>query len=305
MNRIGIINLGSVPAAINALVYHLARKCLDHDRELSSIEIDQKTGNAKLCKLDEAVLNKWRSLGGTLLHFSSTLPGAGSLLDFDHVIVLGGNEALAFTERNLSMTGGSKFLHLPVSIFNDVEESQTSLGYDTALNAIVNSIFRVKDTAGSLIYSKHRLFCIQVPGYSSTALLKDTALVVEGEVLLDPDDDRTMKQLTASIQHNDESGETYTLLLIHEKINPNTIYESISRSIEVDYKVMQLDEAQLMGTSTAADRVLAAKLADHAIRWINNETNSGKLLIKDYQIIFQKQSNEKGNDHVKNSLSAS
>src|SRR5690606_32814199 len=162
-----------------------------------------------------------------------------------------------------------------------------TLGYDTALNVIVTNIFKIKDTIGSLLYGKLRVFCVQIPGVSFNPLLENAAYAVGGTLIYEPNDEY-WDQLTDDLKRMYESGVNHSILVVNETIDPTTIQEKLSNKIDVDFKWDIIDESQCAGPyPTAMDRIFAMKFSEHIIQWLSGDIQSTRLLIKNQEVQFE------------------
>jgi 6-phosphofructokinase 1 len=204
---------------------------------------------------------------------------ADELSALDKVIVLGGSEV---ETKHLS----SKLLHVPVSIFNNVEGSQFTLGYDTALNAIVENIESVRDTASSLSYGKVRVFKVQIPGVGSSKLLVNSALAVEAEVMTKASEEE-IEHIKQHIRMKQANQEEYTFILMNHSIDPASI-DGHFDEFDLDWRTVDIDDSQCGGPyPTAFDRVIANKLKNAVIEWSLSNEPSAQLLIQDNQVEFK------------------
>lgn len=208
---------------------------------------------------------------------------ADKLSSLDKIIILGKSE-----DENHQLT--LKQLHVPISIFNDIEGSQLTLGYDTALNSIVKNIESVRDTASSLSYGKVRVFNVQIPGTSgSSMLLKNSCLAVDGVVV--PQANREhIEQVKRHIREKEAMHEGYTFLMMDQSVDPVKLGEHFE-GFDLDWKVVEIDESQCGGPyPTALDRVIANQLKRSVVDWSLSNQSSGQLLVQDNKILFQEES---------------
>jgi 6-phosphofructokinase len=170
--KIGIMNIESGYSVVNLLIYDLVSHLI-HDHEVYSIE--QKTQVKPLREEDLAV---WKLYGGNLVRCFSLIETlnleTSDLSNFDAVLVLGG-EVGHRTFQAIKNQLKIKALFIPVSIYNEIPLSKQTLGYDSALNAVVGDIFKIEDSISSCHYEQFRLFGIQVPGKEGSYLAKDVA----------------------------------------------------------------------------------------------------------------------------------
>jgi 6-phosphofructokinase 1 len=288
--KIGIINFETFSAGTNQLIHAILSELLNHHKVLG-IEVDRREGNVQYKHFNKESLIESRTLGRSLLQSSPLLVDSTvyqSFLSFDAVIVIGTGEAYKVMETLTERVKDTKFLFVPVSIHNDIKESGLSLGYDTAINSIVENILKIRDTIDSLKYEKPRLFGVQVPGNAPRQMLEEIALAVEGFFLPSKLDIDYIKQLTKSLEATFNEGQTYSFLIFNEAVNSDMIQEAVFPALDIDWKALKLDEALCMGPNpTAVDRIFAMKMAQQTIGWIKDEKKTGKLLVNNHQVYFQ------------------
>ncbi|WP_181833126.1 6-phosphofructokinase [Bacillus taeanensis] len=290
--KIGMITVGSVPSGVDQLVKTFIHRLVKR-HEIVGIEIDRFTKTANYKEIDEEIFEEYHESKSSLFHSSPLFSLVKQHLSisevfaaFDAVVVIGGNEArLELEEINKNLH--TKILFIPASVSNDIPESQLSLGYDSALNTIATGILRIEDTANSMKYDLPRLFCIQIPGRSNE-MVSEAALAVNGIAMHTLHDNKAVE----TVKQTFASGQTYAFVIVNETISFKEAEEKFANAFEVDWRITQIDDAQCMGPyPTAADRILAGKLAKRAAKWIETKENSGKLFIQNHGVVFKQDSN--------------
>lgn len=282
----GVIVFGSLPAGVKQIVYkmqlHLASK-----HELVGMEIEKDTGTATYRELNinsdapylsQSMLmmsaypedNKWEEI------FSAV----------DAAVVIGNKEAKEKWETHLAGRSSVRSLFVPVSIYNDMEGSDSSLGYDTAVNSIVDNILRVKDTINSLKYDKPRLFGFSIDGSPSTKMLKDISIAGDGHYFTQAASEEEILSLRERIENSFTEWNTSSVI-VYSKTSANEAQEKVVDQLNVDYKYTEIDEALCMGTNpTSADRIIANGLAVEILSWVQNEQETGQVAVRTDGITF-------------------
>ena len=162
----------------------------------------------------------------------------------DGLIVIGGDGTFAGAmllgiEMNIPIIG------IPGTIDNDIKGTDYTIGFDTALNTVVTSIDKIRDTASS----HHHVFLVEVMGKDAGSLAIDSALCSGTETVL--------------IAEGDDAGNSTVIL---EKLKPYFPDTSIRQTI--------LGHIQRGGSPSAKDRLLATTMGNFAVNAINaGETN--------------------------------
>ncbi len=182
----------------------------------------------------------------------------------DALIVIGGNGSMQGADllRNLDVN----VIGVPASIDNDVYGTDLSIGFDTALNTVVDMLRRLRDTASS----HERIFIVEVMGRECGAIALYSGMAGGADHVCLPETPATGKQqltqMAALVERRFDQGKTHTLIIVSEgsgsaKEVGSAIHERTGR----DVRVSVLGHIQRGGSPTALDRVLAGRLAARAI----------------------------------------
>ncbi|PMC40524.1 hypothetical protein CJ195_02080 [Bacillus sp. UMB0899] len=290
--KIGVVHFGCASAGTAQIVRTLVEELSSQGHKVIGIEWDD---TEKQLVRKELNGNTYRSFGSgsyVLNAFPITIWNnqlsalAGELTELDQVILLGD------TKVNVINLSG-KILRVPVSIFNNIEESDLTLGYDTALNSIVENIERVRDTASSLDYGKVRVFNVQIPGAEKSRLLHDTAIAVEAEVVEQVDSSQVAR-LKQHIKQKEMNNEGYTFFIMDQDVDPVALGEHFGE-FDLDWKVVVIDESQCSGPyPTALDRLITNQFKKAIVEWSTTDQPSGQLIIKDKKVELKEISYSEG-----------
>ena len=207
-------------------------------------------------------------LGGTILKTArseefKTVEGRKAAYDnmvaagIDALVVIGGDGSLTgaglFAEEyNVPIVG------LPGTIDNDLGGTDSTIGYDTALNTIMESVDKLRDTASS----HERLFFVEVMGHTAGYLALNSAIATGSEAAIIPEMETEVDQLAELINH----------VIVAE--NPKTggataLAERVKKEFpQYDARVTILGHIQRGGSPTAVDRILASRMGEAAIEAI-------------------------------------
>jgi len=277
--KIGVVHFGCASAGTAQIVRTLVEELSSQSYNVIGIEWDDTTKHLNLKELNENTYGSFGAYPHVLNAFPITIWNdqisvlASELTELDQVILLG--------DTKVNITGFTgKLLQVPVSIFNNIDDSELTLGYDTALNSIVENIERVRDTASSLSYGMVRVFNVQIPGAENSGLLHDTALAVEAEVV-ERVDSTLIAHLKQHIKEKEVNNEGYTFFMMDQDVDPVALEEHFGE-FDLDWKVVVIDESQCSGPyPTALDRLLANQLKKAIVEWSTSDQPSGQLIIKD------------------------
>ncbi|MGB0973499.1 MAG: 6-phosphofructokinase [Flavobacteriaceae bacterium] len=185
-----------------------------------------------------------------------------------------GIDALVLIGGDGTFTGGALFskefdipvIGIPGTIDNDIYGTQFTIGYDTALNTVVDAVDKIRDTASS----HNRLFFIEVMGRDAGFIALNSGVGAGAEEILIPEEDQPLEKLIESLQRSKKNGKTSSIVIVAEgdKTGKNVfeLAEYVKENLE-DYspRVTVLGHLQRGGSPTCFDRVLASRLGVRAV----------------------------------------
>lgn len=183
----------------------------------------------------------------------------------DALVVIGGDGtftgAKIFNEEfNFPIIG------LPGTIDNDINGTDFTIGYDTALNTVVEAIDKIRDTANS----HNRLFLVEVMGRNAGDIALNAGIGAGAEEILIPEEDLGKDRLVASLKRSKKAGKSSSIVVVSEgdQIGKNILglAEYIRENLdEYEVKVTVLGHVQRGGAPSCYDRVLASRLGVAAV----------------------------------------
>lgn len=205
--------------------------------------------------------------------------------EIDALIVIGGNG---------TFTGGLTFakefnvpvIGLPGTIDNDLWGTDSTIGYDTAMNTIMDCVDKIKDTASS----HERVFFIEVMGRDAGFLALNSAIAAGAEAAIIPERRTQEEQLVSFIGNGFRKSKNSSIVLVSE--SPETGgAEALALKLkelhpEYDVRVSVLGHLQRGGSPTAADRILASRLGVAAIEALQEGQRNIMVGIKNDEIVY-------------------
>lgn len=272
MKRIGVLTSGGDAPGMNAAIRAVVRKAIYHDVEVCGI-IGGYTGliNGNIKKLELGSVGDIIHRGGTIL-FSARceefktkegqLKGVEQLkkAGLEGLVVIGGDGsyrgAKAMTELGFPCIG------VPGTIDNDIAGTQYTIGFDTALNTVIESIDRIRDTATS----HHRTFIIEVMGRDAGDIALWSGLAGGAETILIPEDNYDIQEICTRLQRGEERGKKHSIIVVAEGVTSGMeMGKQIKEMTNMDTRVSVLGHIQRGGSPSAFDRVLASRLGARAV----------------------------------------
>jgi 6-phosphofructokinase 1 len=203
----------------------------------------------------------------------------------DALVVIGGDGSLTgarvfATEFNIPIVG------LPGTIDNDLYGTDRTIGYDTALNTIMECVDKIRDTATS----HERLFFIEVMGRDAGFLALNGAIASGAEAAIIPEISTEVDQLSELISNGFRKSKNSSIVLVAE--SPVTggamgMAERVKNEFpQYDVRVSILGHLQRGGSPTAADRILASRMGAAAIEALLEDQRNVMIGIRNDEIVY-------------------
>lgn len=277
IKKIGVMTSGGDAPGMNAAIRSVVRTCAYHNVECVGIyrgyegimEGDFKSMDARSVK---GIINK----GGTVLKSARSkefrTPEGRKIAykqlmkaNIDGLIVIGGdgtfNGGLVFNEEfDFPIIG------IPCTIDNDIFGTTHTIGFDTALNTVVECIDKIRDTASS----HNRLFFIEVMGRDVGHIALNAGVGAGAEEILIPEENLGLDRLLESLHKSKLSGKSSSIVVVAEgdKIGKNVfeLKDYVESTLdEYDVRVSVLGHMQRGGPPSCFDRVLASRMGVKAV----------------------------------------
>ena len=205
--------------------------------------------------------------------------------EIDALVVIGGDGSLSgarifANEFNLPIIG------LPGTIDNDLYGTDTTIGYDTALNTIMECVDKIRDTATS----HERLFFVEVMGRDAGFLALNGAIAAGAEAAIIPEISTETDQLAELIQNGFRKSKNSSIVLVAESPVTGGAM-GIAKRVEEEYpqydvRVSILGHLQRGGSPTAHDRILASRMGAAAIDALLDDQRNVMIGIKNDEIVY-------------------
>ena len=201
----------------------------------------------------------------------------------DALIVIGGNGSLAGAQL-LASEHDVTVIGLPGTIDNDLYGTDSTIGYDTALNTIVECVDKIRDTATS----HDRIFFVEVMGRDAGFLAQNSAIAAGAEAAIIPEDNTDIDQLATFIGRGIRKSKNSSIVLVSEADGGAMHYAERVRKEYPQYEVRVsiLGHLQRGGTPTAFDRILASRLGVASIEALKEGQRNIMVGIKNDQIAY-------------------
>lgn len=201
----------------------------------------------------------------------------------DALIVIGGNGSLAGAEE-LAREYDITVIGIPGTIDNDLYGTDFTIGYDTALNTIVQCVDKIRDTATS----HDRIFFVEVMGRDAGFLAQNSAIAAGAEAAIIPESATNIDQLAKFIGRGIRKSKNSSIVIVSEKDGGAMHYaERVKNEYpQYDVKVSILGHLQRGGSPSAFDRILASRLGVASITALNEGQRNIMVGIDDDKIVY-------------------
>jgi 6-phosphofructokinase 1 len=286
VKKVGVLTSGGDAPGMNAAIRAVVRAAIYHKLEV--VGIKQGYHGLILDRIEPMNSKSVSNIihqGGTILKSARskgfrTPEGRKKAYDnlkkheIDALVVIGGDGTFTGArifgqEYNIPIVG------IPGTIDNDLYGTDYTIGYDTALNTVVEAVDKIRDTAGA----HSRLFFIEVMGRDAGFLALRSGIASGAEAVLVPEIDTDFKQLYTFLEKgmNKDKSSSIVLVAEGEKISGGAIQvaEKVSQEYpDYDTRVTILGHIQRGGSPSAFDRVTASRLGVSAVEALIDDQKS-------------------------------
>jgi 6-phosphofructokinase 1 len=297
INRIGVFTSGGDAPGMNAAVRAVVRACIYYKKSASGIYRGYDgmiSGEIK--DLSSRSVSNIIQRGGTILKTARsaefrTPEGRKKAYDnlkshgIDAIVAIGGDGTFRGAEI-FSSEYPIPFIGLPGTIDNDLNGTDYTIGYDTAVNTAVTAIDKIRDTASS----HSRLFFIEVMGRHSGQIAVRSSIASGAEATMIPEEPMSVDELVQILENGAANKKSSSLVVVAEGGEPG---HSIELARQVEQKVTQYDTKVTIlghllrgGAPSVSDRVLASQLGVAAVEYLLEGKSGGMLGIVNKQINF-------------------
>jgi ATP-dependent phosphofructokinase / diphosphate-dependent phosphofructokinase len=223
-------------------------------------------------------------------------------LDIDGLIVIGGDGSMHITHELIQK--GLKAVGVPKTIDNDIQGTQVTFGFDTALNTAMEALDKLHTTAES----HHRVLILEVMGRNTGWIALKAGIAGGANVILIPEIPFTLQEVANKINERRQENAKFSLVVVAEGAKPvggSQVYQEISESsgirrlggigavveaglrqlIENEIRVTVLGHLQRGGSPTAFDRLLASRYGCMAVHLVADGKFGQMVALRDDQII--------------------
>ncbi|WOO88214.1 6-phosphofructokinase [Mollicutes bacterium LVI A0039] len=272
MSKIAVLTSGGDAPGMNSAIRSVVRTCIASDIEVYGIE-EGYYGlyHDKIKKLDSVDVANTINRGGTFLGSARFPEFADAAVreeavknlakrGIEGLVVIGGDGSFMGAKRLTEM--GYPTIGIPGTIDNDTPSSDFTIGFDTALNTIVEAVDKLRDTSGS----HQRCSVVEVMGRDAGDLALWAGIASGAEATLIPEVEHNLDDIVSKLQRDKDNGKRHFIVIVAEGLKVTSeLTAKIEASTGIETRATILGHIQRGGVPTASDRVLAARMGSYAV----------------------------------------
>ncbi|KGP73614.1 6-phosphofructokinase [Pontibacillus yanchengensis] len=272
MKKIGVLTSGGDAPGMNAAIRAVARKCIYHNVEVYGIYYGyQGLIEGHIKKMELGSVGDIIQRGGTTLYTArcpefKTEEGRAKAIEqlkshgIEGLVVIGGDGSFMGAKKLTEL--GYPCIGVPGTIDNDIPATDFTIGFDTALNTVIEAIDKIRDTATS----HERTYVIEVMGRNAGDIALWAGLADGAETIIIPEVDDSFDDIVDRLNRGHERGKRHSIIIVAEGVGSGFDYgKRIQEATELETRVTVLGHTQRGGSPTAFDRVLASRLGAQAV----------------------------------------
>ena len=275
ITRIGVLTSGGDAPGMNAAIRAVTRAGINNDLEVFGIMRGYEGMiEGDIIRMNSESVSGIIQKGGTFLltarsprfrEFEGREEAYRQLkrLEIDAVVVIGGDGS--FTGANeMSIEFDIPFIGIPGTIDNDLFGTDYTIGYDTALNTVVEAVDKIRDTASS----HNRIFFVEVMGREAGFVAINSGIACGAEVIMIPEEKNQIEKARRFLAERARKNKSSIILVAEGLPDGNTmeIAEILKPEFpQFDIRVSILGHIQRGGSPSAKDRVIASRMGAAAV----------------------------------------
>ena len=292
MKKIAVLTSGGDAPGMNAAIRAVVRKAAYHGIEVVGVNHGYEGFiNGSIEPLDLGSVGGIIQRGGTKL-YSARCPefkqdavqeqGIAKMraANIEGLVVIGGDGsyrgAMDLVKKGFPVVG------VPGTIDNDVPGTEYTIGFDTALNTVVESIDKIRDTATS----HENSFIVEVMGRDAGDIALWAGLAAGAETVLIPEEEYNLDEIIARLERGATRSKKHSIIIVAEGVMAGSeLAKLLKDKAGIETRVSVLGHIQRGGSPTARDRVLASRFGAHAVELLMEGKSGRAVGIRNHQLI--------------------
>lgn len=292
MKKIAVLTSGGDSPGMNAVIRAVVRKARFHGVDVYGVYHGYEgLHGGKMELLDLGAVGGIIQRGGTMLYSARYPEFKEDKVQFEAIeqlrakgieglVVIGGDGsyrgAMKLTEKGFPCVG------IPGTIDNDVPGTDYTIGFDTALNTVVECIDKIRDTATS----HENTFIVEVMGRDAGDIALWSGLAAGAESVLIPEEDWSIDDIVERLERGAARGKRHSIIILAEGVMPG---EELAKLLEertgIKIRASVLGHIQRGGAPSARDRVLAGRFGAKAVEVLLDGRGGRAVGMRNNQVI--------------------
>ena len=295
MKTIGILTSGGDAPGMNAAIRAVVRSAIYYGCKVYGINRGYKG------LLEEDLMEMNLSSVGDIIHRGGTMLKSSRCEEFkteegrklgvkvlkkygiDCLVVIGGDGSFNGAKKLSEM--GFPAIGIPGTIDNDLEYTDYTIGFDTAMNTVIDAIGKIRDTSSS----HERVNIVEVMGRNCGDLALYAGIAGGAETIIVPEVDVKLDEIALRLKTTQKRGKRHSIIVMAEGVekvgSAADLKKVLTEQAGADVRVTVLGHVQRGGSPTAFDRILASRFGYRAVELLLEGKSSRVVGIKDNKII--------------------
>ena len=295
MKTIGILTSGGDAPGMNAAIRAVVRSAIYYGCKVYGINRGYKG------LLEEDLIEMNLSSVGDIIHRGGTILKSSRCEEFkteegrklgvkvlkkygiDCLVVIGGDGSFNGAKKLSEM--GFPAIGIPETIDNDLEYTDYTIGFDTAMNTVIDAIGKIRDTSSS----HERVNIVEVMGRNCGDLALYAGIAGGAETIIVPEVDVKLDEIALRLKTTQKRGKRHSIIVMAEGVekvgSASDLKKVLTEQAGADVRVTVLGHVQRGGSPTSFDRILASRFGYRAVELLLEGKSSRVVGIKDNKII--------------------
>ncbi|MCM3637155.1 6-phosphofructokinase [Sporosarcina luteola] len=292
MKKIGVLTSGGDAPGMNAAVRAVVRKAIHDGFEIAGVFNGyQGLIQGKIELLQLGSVGDIIQRGGTILRSARspefmTEEGRNEAVrqlkahHIDGLVVIGGDGSFRGAFELVKM--GIPCVCVPATIDNDINGTEFTIGFDSALNTVIDAIDKIRDTATS----HERTFIIEVMGRDAGDLALWSGLAGGAETILIPEEGYDMDEIVRRLKSGTGRGKKHSIIVVAEGVmSGSALADLLKENAGIETRVSVLGHIQRGGSPSARDRVIASQYGARAVEVLSEGRGGVAIGMQNHKVV--------------------
>lgn len=292
MKKIAVLTSGGDAPGMNAALRAVVRKAIYEGLEVAGVMSGyQGLIEGKIELLQLGSVGDIIQRGGTILRSArseefKSAEGRDKAIEqlrqhgVNGLVVIGGDGSFKGASELTKL--GIPCACVPATIDNDITGTQFTIGFDTALNTVIEAIDKIRDTASS----HERMFIIEVMGRDAGDLALWAGLAGGAETILIPEEPFVIKNIIERLNSGLKRGKKHSIIVVAEGVmSGHELAKQLEEVGNIHTHVSVLGHIQRGGSPSARDRVIASQFGSRAVEVLQEGKSGAAIGMRNHQIV--------------------